>query len=105
MKMSNFGQNDQVTRAIISPKNLAFGAYQKFFGADNTLNYGSVKSKTNTQTILKQLPKNFEKSHFGAKICLTFRLPATTCEAVNRIFCIKIKRILFTKEIDFFFFI
>ena len=38
------GQNDDVTEAKISPKNLDFCGHQKLFGADITRKYGPVKS-------------------------------------------------------------
>ena len=101
MKTVKIGQNDYNTEAIISPKNLNDGAQHKIIGADTTLNYEFVQSKNNTQSILKQLPKNFEKSQFGAKIPLISRLPATTCETVNRFFFIKSKLIQLRKEIVF----
>ena len=82
IKIVKIGQNDHVTRHNYTRKS-CFGAHQKIFWADTTLNFEPVKSKNNTQTIFKELPKNFEKSQFGAKIRLTSRLPATTCEIVN----------------------
>ena len=48
--------------AKISTKNFDFGGLEFFFWADTTRKYGPSASKNNTQTILKQLPNNFEKS-------------------------------------------
>ena len=48
--------------AKISPKNVDFGGLEIFFWADTTRKYGPSESKNNAQTILKQLPNNFEKS-------------------------------------------
>ena len=48
--------------AKISPKNVDFGGLENFFWADTTRKYGPSESKNNAQTILKQLPNNFEKS-------------------------------------------
>ena len=42
--MVKMGQNDDVTAAKISPKNLDFGGHQKLFRADITHKYGPVKS-------------------------------------------------------------
>ena len=39
---------------------LDFGGQQKFFWPDTSRKYGPFKSKNNAQTILKQLPNNFE---------------------------------------------
>ena len=54
--------NDHVTEAKISLKNRDFGGHQKYFWAVTTHKHGHFKSKNNAQTILKQLPNNFEKS-------------------------------------------
>ena len=48
--------------AKISNKNLDFCGTQILFWVDATLKYGLSKSKNYAQTILKQLPNNFEKS-------------------------------------------
>ena len=48
--------------AKISLKNLDFGGHQIIFWVDTTRKYGPSESKNNAQTILKQLPNNFEKS-------------------------------------------
>ena len=60
LKMVKIGQNHHVTEAEISPKNVDFVGHQNFFGVDSTRKYGPFKSKNNAQTILKQLPNNFE---------------------------------------------
>ena len=44
LKMVKMGQNDDVTAAKISRKNLDFGGHQKLFRADITHKYGPVKS-------------------------------------------------------------
>ena len=64
LKMVKNGQNDHVTEAKISSKNRDFGGHQKYFWADTTHKYGHFMSKNNAQTILKQLPNNFEKVKF-----------------------------------------
>ena len=48
--------------AKISPKNVDFGGHQIIFWVDTTRKYGPSEFKNNAQTILKQLPNNFEKS-------------------------------------------
>jgi len=60
-------KNDNVIDANILPKNHNFGGHQNFFGADTTRKCVPVKSKNNAQTILKQLPNNFEKSQIWGK--------------------------------------
>ena len=61
------GQDDHVTEAKFSSKNPIFGGHQKYFWADTTNKYGHFKSKDKVQTILKQLPNNFEKVKFWHK--------------------------------------
>ena len=62
--------------AYFSLKNSILVVLKNFFWVDTRRKYGPFKSKNNTQTILKQLPNNFEKSKFDPKIRPTH--PPTT---------------------------
>ena len=68
--------------AKISPKNLDFGGHQIIFWVDTTRKYGPSESKNNAQTILKQLPNNFEKSQNLTKKYAP--PPTTTHQPLNK---------------------